>query len=115
MHRSVGKPRDHRERTTSFSSDQRESVNDLKDDYRIVGDVRGMGRMCGAELVSDEKKTPAVGETKQVVEYALKHGIILQPPGGRFANVLKMSPPLVITEEQLDFGLRTIDEALTCA
>ena len=45
----------------------------------------------------------------------MKHGIILQPPGGRFANVLKMSPPLVITEEQLDFGLRTIDEALTYA
>jgi len=41
--------------------------------------------------------------------------VILQPPGGRFANVLKMSPPLVITEEQLDFGLRTVDDALTFA
>jgi len=42
----------------------------------------------------------------------LKHGVILQPPGGRFANVLKLSPPLVITEEQLDFGLRTLADAL---
>jgi len=103
------------ERSARMGQEFLKRLNELKDDHRIVGDVRGMGMMCGAELVSDEKKTPAVRETKQVVEYALKHGIILQPPGGRFANVLKMSPPLVITEEQLDFGLRTIDEALTYA
>jgi 4-aminobutyrate aminotransferase-like enzyme len=71
-----------------------------------------MGMMCGLELVKDSKKTPAQEETKKVVEYTLKHGVILQPPGGRFGNVLKLSPPLVITEEQLDFGLRTIEDAL---
>lgn len=42
----------------------------------------------------------------------MKYGVILQPLGGRFGNVLKLSPPLVITEEQLDFGLRTIADAL---
>jgi 4-aminobutyrate aminotransferase len=84
----------------------------MKDRYEIVGDARGLGMMCGLELVKDTKKTPAVEETKKVVEYALKHGVILQPPGGRFGNVLKLSPPLVITEEQFDFGLRTLDDAL---
>jgi len=90
-------------------------LEEMKEKHRLVGDVRGLGMMCGFELIKDAKKTPAVEETKNVVEYALRHGVILQPPGGRFANVLKMSPPLVITEEQLDFGLRTIDDALTFA
>jgi 4-aminobutyrate aminotransferase len=87
-------------------------LEEMKEKHRIVGDARGIGMMCGLELVSDAKKTPAVEETKRAVEYALKRGVILQPPGGRFGNVLKLSPPLVITEEQLDFGLRTIDDAL---
>jgi 4-aminobutyrate aminotransferase-like enzyme len=88
----------------------------MEENHKTVGDARGIGMMCGLELVADQqKKTPAVQETKNVVEYALKHGVILQPPGGRFGSVLKLSPPLVITEEQLDFGLRTIDNALTFA
>ena len=90
-------------------------LEEMKDKHRLIGDVRGLGMMCGLELVKDAKKTPAVEETREVVEYALRRGVILQPPGGRFANVLKMSPPLVITKEQLDFGLRTLDEALTFA
>jgi len=68
---------------------------------KLVGDVRGLGMMCGIELIRDTKKTPAVEESKKVVEYALRHGVILQPPGGRFVNVVKMSPPLVMTHSHL--------------
>ena len=80
----------------------------MRENHTIVGDVRGMGMMCGLELVRDVKKPPAIEETKRVIEYALKRGVILQPPGGRFGNVLKMSPPLPITEEQLDFERSTL-------
>jgi 4-aminobutyrate aminotransferase-like enzyme len=90
-------------------------LEEIKSKHKIVGDARGLGMMCGLELVRDSRKTPAIDETKKVVEYSLRHGVILQPPGGRFENVLKMSPPLVITEDQLDFGLRTLDDALTHA
>jgi len=100
------------ERSATMGSRFMKRLEEMKHQHTIVGDARGMGMMCGLELVSDTKKTPAVEETKKVVEYALKHGVILQPPGGRFGNVLKLSPPLVITEEQLDFGLRTMDDAL---
>jgi 4-aminobutyrate aminotransferase-like enzyme len=100
------------ERSARMGRDFLKRLEEMKEDHKIVGDARGMGMMCGLELIRDAKKTPAVDETKEIVEYALKHGVILQPPGGRFANVLKLSPPLVITDEQLDFGLRTIDDAL---
>jgi 4-aminobutyrate aminotransferase-like enzyme len=100
------------DRAAKMGQEFMKRFNEMKDRYEIVGDARGLGMMCGLELVKDTKKTPAVEETKKVVEYALKHGVILQPPGGRFGNVLKLSPPLVITEEQFDFGLRTLDDAL---
>lgn len=101
------------ERSANMGRDFMKRLDEMKENHTIVGDVRGMGMMCGLELVRDVKKTPAIEEMKRVIEYALKRGVILQPPGGRFGNVLKMSPPLPITEEQLDFGLRTLDVALT--
>ena len=100
------------ERAAKMGQEFMKRLDEMKDRYEIVGDARGLGMMCGLELVKDSKKTPAHEETKKVVDYALKHGVILQPPGGRFGNVLKLSPPLVITEEQFDFGLRTLDDAL---
>jgi 4-aminobutyrate aminotransferase len=103
------------EKSATMGRDFLKRLEEMKEKHRLIGDVRGLGMMCGFELVKDARKTPAVEETKEVVEYALKHGVILQPPGGRFANVLKMSPPLVITEQQLDFGLRIVDDALTFA
>ena len=100
------------ERSAAMGQGFMKRLNEMKEEHRIVGDARGMGMMCGLELVKDSKKTPAVEETERVVKYTLKHGVILQPPGGRFGNVLKLSPPLVITDEQLDFGLRTLNDAL---
>ena len=103
------------ERSARMGDHFMKRLKEMEEDHRIVGDARGIGMMCGLELVSDTKKTPAVEEAKKVVEYALKHGVILQPPGGRFGNVLKLSPPLVITEEQLNCGLQTIDDGLRFA
>ncbi len=103
------------ERSAMMGRDFLKRLEEIKDRHKIVGDARGLGMMCGLELVRDARKTPAVEETRAIVEYTLKHGVILQPPGGRFGNVLKLSPPLVITEEQLDFGLRILDEAIAFA
>ena len=103
------------ERSANMGREFMKRLEEMRENHNIVGDARGMGMMCGLELARDVKKTPAAEETKKVIEYALRRGVILQPPGGRFGNVLKLSPPLVITEEQLDFGVRTVDDALTFA
>lgn len=86
---------------------------EIKERHRFVGEVRGKGLMVALELVKDEStKKPIPEETGKVVREALKRGVYLQRPGGKFANVLKISPPLVISKEQIDFAINVLDESI---
>jgi 4-aminobutyrate aminotransferase/(S)-3-amino-2-methylpropionate transaminase len=68
--------------------------------------------MAGIELVEDQKtKKPASKRTIAAVQEAVKRGVIVNP-GGTFENVLRLSPPLVITEEQLDRGIDILAESI---
>ena len=69
--------------------------------------------MVAVELVKDRAtKEPASAEGKQVVAALLRRGVMCTNYGGTFHNVLKMSPPLVITREQLDYSIDAIDQCL---
>jgi 4-aminobutyrate aminotransferase-like enzyme len=83
----------------------------MKERYPIIGDVRGKGLMIGVELVKDSTKTPAVDETKAVRKSCLEGGLLIGT-GGVWANVMRIQPPLVITDEQLDEALAIIEGAL---
>jgi 4-aminobutyrate aminotransferase/(S)-3-amino-2-methylpropionate transaminase len=101
------------ERSARIGQKFKSRLDEMKEKYEIVGDVRGKGSMVGIEVVKDKKsKTPAYKETKAIVKNALERGIIMQPPGGIYQNVLKISPPLVITDEQLDYAIDIIDESI---
>ncbi|MBI3292024.1 MAG: aminotransferase class III-fold pyridoxal phosphate-dependent enzyme, partial [Elusimicrobia bacterium] len=77
-----------------------------------VGDIRGIGLMIGFELITDgETRAPNPELAWSVVEAALQQGIILLS-GGAFRNVLTLSPPLTITQEQLSFGLAILEHLL---
>ena len=81
--------------------------------HRLVGDVRGIGMMVAIELVKDrQSKEPAPEDTKRVVAALLRRGVMCTNFGGTYRNVLKMSPPLVITREQLDVAIDAIDDSL---
>ena len=87
-------------------------LKELENQHELIGDVRGKGLMIGVELVENRKtKTPATEATEHIVDQALKKGVYYAS-GGRYGNVLKISPPLVITKEQIDFSLEVLDEAL---
>lgn len=89
-------------------------LNDMKDRHALIGDVRGMGSMMAIELVTDrDTKEPAAAQAKRLVADALARGVIINNLGGPYKNVIKMSPPLVITDEQLEFSLDVIDDCLT--
>jgi 4-aminobutyrate aminotransferase len=91
-----------------------ERVAALREKHAIIGDVRGKGMMVAIELVKDRTtKEPASAEGKQVVAALLKRGIMCTNYGGSYHNVLKMSPPLVITREQLDVAIDAIDASLS--
>ena len=77
-----------------------------------IGEVRGRGLMLGIELVQDQtSKTPAPELAFRVVQECQQRGVLLLG-GGMYGNVLSLTPPFVITEEQLDWALREIETVL---
>ncbi|AND86065.1 4-aminobutyrate--2-oxoglutarate transaminase [Clostridium tyrobutyricum] len=87
-------------------------LNAMKEKYDVIGDVRGLGSMIGLEFVKDRVTKEPYGElVKQITEYCFKHGVIFLN-AGLFGNVVRFLPPLVITKEQLDYGLNVLDKAI---
>jgi putrescine---pyruvate transaminase len=81
--------------------------------HEIVGDVRGLGLLGGVELVADRRtKTsfaPERGVGRQVIAAALEQGVIFRTLLG---DVVAMSPPLVITPEEIDRTVAVLDRAI---
>ncbi len=91
----------------------KERLQTIAKRHPLVGDVRGIGMMVAIELVKPgQSKEPAPQETKQVVAALLRRGVMCTNYGGTYHNVLKLSPPLVITREQLDVAIDAIDDSL---
>ncbi len=84
--------------------------------HEQLGDVRGMGLVFGLEMVTDAKsKTPDPGLCRRVVEAAYQHGLCMIAPIGMFGNVIRIAPPLVITEQQVHESLDIFEAALEAA
>ncbi|HYM50501.1 MAG TPA: aspartate aminotransferase family protein [Candidatus Limnocylindrales bacterium] len=81
--------------------------------HEIVGDVRGLGLLAAVEFVRDRaRKTPfdpTEGVARRVWLKALEHGVIFRPLPG---DVLAMSPPLVIADEQIEAAVSVLDRAI---
>jgi len=89
-----------------------ERFKEFQERYPIVGDVRGLGAMVGMELVVDRKtKEPASAFTKRLIEICRQKGLLMIS-AGTYSNIIRPLMPLVITDEQLDEGLKIIGEAL---
>jgi len=87
----------------------REKLEELKEKYPMVGDVRGMGLIQGVELVR-EGKEPAKQEILQVFEATKRRGLLIGK-GGLFGNVIRIAPPLNIGKADVDEAVRILDEA----
>ena len=89
----------------------REKLMELKDKHPLIGDVRGIGLMQGAELVKNGKE-PAFEEVDRILEIMKNNGIIIGK-NGRLRNVLAFQPPLVINKDNVDEMISNLDKALT--
>ena len=90
----------------------RERLEEFKDKYEAIGDVRGMGLMQAIEFVKDRKsKEPDPAMTVRFMEAAKKHQLLIGK-GGRWGNVLRIAPPMLISETELKDGIEIIDKAL---
>lgn len=84
-------------------------LNEMKEKYSIIGDVRGRGAMLAIELVKDRAtKEPAKEETNKIIEECGQKGLILLNCGVR-GNNIRFLMPLVITDEQLMMGLDILE------
>jgi len=96
-------------------------LQEIQARHPSVGDVRGLGLFAAIELVKDrDTREPLIPWT--VEHYEKKHALTSKLLGklkeeGLYTytrwNVLMICPPLCITQEQLDWGLEKIDQALS--
>lgn len=88
----------------------KERLNDIKEKYERIGDVRGIGLAWGVELVKDRRsKEYAKAERDKVVLEALRRGLVMLPCG---ASTIRIIPALVMTEEQAKLGLDIFEQAI---
>jgi alanine-glyoxylate transaminase/(R)-3-amino-2-methylpropionate-pyruvate transaminase len=77
--------------------------------HDVIGDVRGLGLMLGIELVKDRgTKEPAKEACMRVFEACRDLGLLIGK-GGLHGNVLRIKPPMCLTEADADFMLDVLD------
>lgn len=85
----------------------------LADAHPIVGAVHGSGLYLGLEFVRDRTTLePATEETAAICDRLLELGVIMQPTGD-FQNVLKIKPPLCVSQESVDYFADSLERVLT--
>ncbi len=85
-------------------------INDWPNRFKIVGDVRGKGLMIGLEIVRDQRtKEKAADLRNQVVVGAFHRGLLTLESG---ENSIRVSPPLIIDEEQADCAIHILEESI---
>ncbi len=76
--------------------------------FKVVGDVRGHGLMIGIEIVRDQRtKEKAANLRNAIVDLAFHKGLLVLGAG---ENSIRLSPPLLIDEEQADFAVKTLED-----
>lgn len=93
----------------------RERLEELREKYPLIGDVRGMGLLQALELVKDrETKEPAKEEAAELLEAARRNGLLIGK-GGLYGNVIRISPPMNVGRTDVDECVRLLDLSLAQA
>ncbi|WP_284986408.1 4-aminobutyrate--2-oxoglutarate transaminase [Arthrobacter sp. fls2-241-R2A-172] len=86
-------------------------LRELAAEVSVVGDVRGRGAMLAIELVQAGSKEPNAELTKAVAAACLQEGVVILTCG-TYGNVIRLLPPLVISDELLIDGLEVLSAAI---
>ncbi|EKG17961.1 Aminotransferase class-3 [Macrophomina phaseolina MS6] len=86
----------------------------LQERYGCIGDVRGRGLMAGVEIVADRKTKQGNAElgfriSNKMAEMGVWAQLSTLPA---FGGVFRIAPPINITEEEMEYGLAIMEEAL---
>jgi 4-aminobutyrate aminotransferase len=87
-----------------------ESIRGLQHHHSFIGDVRGKGLMIGVELVVPGSKTPDAAAAARMMELTKAAGLLVGK-GGMNGNVLRIAPPLTLTEAEAAEGIAVLADA----
>jgi len=85
----------------------------LMDRHPAIGDVRGLGLMLGIEIVKDRKTKEKAPELRDAIIYeCFRRGLLILAAG---PSTIRLSPPLMVDEEQAQFAVDTLSEVIATA
>ena len=87
----------------------KDRLDELKEKYRVIGEVRGMGLIQGLEIVK-AKKEPAPDFVAEIFESTREQGLLIGR-GGLYGNVIRIAPPLTIEKGDIDQATQIMDRA----
>jgi 4-aminobutyrate aminotransferase len=88
-----------------------DGLRTLADRHPVIGDVRGKGLMMAIELVQPGTNHPDVPAAGRAMEETRRRGLLVGK-GGFYGNVLRIAPPLTLTEDEAREGLEIIADAI---
>ncbi len=86
----------------------------FQEEFSQIGDVRGKGLMVGTEFIVENSQAKAKPLVKEVIHKAEEKGLLLLSCG-TYDNTLRWIPPLNVTSEQINDGLKIFGESLKAA
>lgn len=90
----------------------RQRLGEVAAGLPMVGEVRGKGLMIGIELVEPGTTAPHAEAASAVLQQAKEHGLLVGK-GGLYGNVLRISPPMAITDADAQDGTERLVAALS--
>ncbi|WP_223590518.1 aspartate aminotransferase family protein [Neobacillus bataviensis] len=89
-----------------------EQLERLKERHSVIGSIRAVGLMIGIEIIDPKTGDPDGKALLKILDLALEKGVLFYLCGNH-SEVIRMIPPLIVTKEQIDEGLKILDEALS--
>jgi 4-aminobutyrate aminotransferase len=87
-----------------------DGLRGISDEYPELGDVRGKGLMLAAEIVKPDDNSPDPAATAKLQQETKNRGLLVGK-GGLYGNVLRMAPPMTLTEEETAEALDIIRDS----
>ena len=99
------------ERSEKMGARLRRGLEEVGEKHPWVGEVRGMGLMLAMELVEDpDTKEPSPAKATAIMEETKKEGLLIGK-GGLYGNVLRIAPPMLVSEADVDEAIDKLKRA----
>ncbi|MEV0286837.1 aspartate aminotransferase family protein [Kribbella sp. NPDC050820] len=87
-----------------------DGLRGISEEFPELGDVRGKGLMLAAEIVKPEDRSPDAAATAKLQQETKNRGLLVGK-GGLYGNVLRMAPPMTLTEAETTEALEIIRDS----